>query len=73
MPGKALVVDANILIRAALGKRVRKVIETYAGQVSFFVPEVAYAEAEEHLPALAIAGAWNVRFVPLMPMRSTVP
>ena len=54
MPGKALVVDANILIRAALGKRVRKVIETYAGQVSFFVPEVAYAEAEEHLPALAI-------------------
>ena len=54
MPGKALVVDANILIRAALGKRVRRVIETYAGQVSFFVPEVAYAEAEEHLPALAI-------------------
>lgn len=54
MPGKALVVDANILIRAALGKRVRKVIETYAGQVSFFVPEVAYAEAEERLPALEI-------------------
>ena len=52
MPGKALVVDANILVRAVLGKRVRKVIETYAGQVSFFVPEVAYTEAEEHLPAL---------------------
>jgi hypothetical protein len=27
MPGKALVVDANILVRAVLGKRVRKVIE----------------------------------------------
>ena len=39
MPGKALVVDANILVRAALGKRVRKVIETYAGQISFFVPK----------------------------------
>ena len=54
MPGKALIVDANILVRAVLGIRVRKVIETYAGQVSFFVPEVAYAEAEEHLPTLVI-------------------
>src|SRR5438552_3613538 len=54
MPGKALIVDANILVRAVLGIRVREVIETYAGQVSFFVPEVAYAEAEEHLPSLAI-------------------
>lgn len=29
-------------------------METYAGRVSFFVPEVAYAEAEEHLPTLVI-------------------
>lgn len=54
MPGKALVVDANILVRAVLGKRVRKVIEAYAEEVTFFVPEVALAEAEEHLPALVI-------------------
>jgi len=54
MPSRALVVDANILVRAVLGRRVRDVIETYAGQVSFFVPEVAYAEAEEHVPALVI-------------------
>jgi predicted nucleic acid-binding protein len=54
MPSKALVVDANILIRAVLGKRVREVIEKYSGSVSFFIPEVAYAEAEEHLPALVI-------------------
>jgi|SRR5579862_1168523 len=54
MPSKALVVDANILVRAVLGKRVRDVIEKYAGQVSLFVPEVAYAEAEEHLPSLVI-------------------
>lgn len=40
MPGKAVVIDANILVRAVLGKRVREVIETYAAQVSFFVPEV---------------------------------
>lgn len=54
MPGRALVVDANVLVRAVLGRRVREVIEMYAGQVSFFVPEVAYAEAEEHVPALVI-------------------
>ena len=54
MPHRALVVDANILVRAVLGRRVREVIETYAGEVSFFVPESAYAEAEEHLAALVI-------------------
>ena len=54
MPGKALVVDANILVRAALGTRVRSVIEAHASQVSFFVPDVAYAEAEEHLPVLVV-------------------
>jgi predicted nucleic acid-binding protein len=52
VPSKALVVDANILVRAVLGRRVREVIETYAGEVSFFVPESAYVEAEEHLATL---------------------
>jgi len=54
MPSKALVVDANILVRAVLGKRVRGVIEAYAEDTSFFVPETAYAEAEEHLPTLIV-------------------
>jgi hypothetical protein len=54
MPSGALVVDANILVWAVLGKHVREVFETYAGDVSFFVPESAYAEAEEHLAAVGI-------------------
>jgi predicted nucleic acid-binding protein len=54
MPSRALVVDANILVRAVLGKRVRDVIETYSGDVLFSVPESAYAEAEEHLAALVV-------------------
>ncbi|HXB67908.1 MAG TPA: PIN domain-containing protein [Candidatus Acidoferrales bacterium] len=54
MPGKALVVDANILVRAVLGKRVREVIEAFSGGVSFFVPETAFAEAKEHVPALVV-------------------
>ena len=54
MPSRELVVDANILVRAVLGRRVRELIEMFAGEVSFFVPESAYAEADEHLAALVI-------------------
>jgi predicted nucleic acid-binding protein len=61
MPDKALVLDANILIRAVLGKRTRDVIEKYAEEVSFFVPEVAFADAEEHLPALVVGRGGDPR------------
>ena len=47
MPNRTLVVDANILVRAVLGKRVRAVMEAHAGTVSFFTPEIAYCEAED--------------------------
>ena len=53
MPSRGRVVDANILVRAVLGRRVRDVIEG-ASNVSFFVPETAFVEAEEHVAALAI-------------------
>jgi hypothetical protein len=52
MASRALVLDANILIRAVLGNRVRRILEKYADSVSFFIPEYAYAEAEEHLATL---------------------
>ena len=54
MPGRALVLDANILVRAVLGNRVRQIIETYTGSVSFFIPEAAYREAEEHVATLVL-------------------
>jgi len=59
MPNRALVVDANILVRAVLGKRVRAVIEAHAEEVSFFVPEAAYFEVEEHLPTLVVKHGGN--------------
>jgi predicted nucleic acid-binding protein len=49
---KPLILDANILARAVLGVRVRALIERYAEDVAFFVPESAIAEAQEHLPAI---------------------
>lgn len=54
MPRKALVLDANILIRAVLSQRVRRILEVHADDISFFLPETAYAEAEEHLAALVV-------------------
>jgi predicted nucleic acid-binding protein len=47
-----VVLDANILIRAVLGKRVREVIETYSSRVRFVAPDSAFAEAREHLPRI---------------------
>lgn len=48
-----IILDANILIRAVLGKHVRLLLETYAVRgVRFYAPEVAYADAERYLPAL---------------------
>ena len=54
MPSRALVLDANILIRAVLGQRVRRILEAHADSISFFVPEPAYEEAEQHLAALVV-------------------
>jgi predicted nucleic acid-binding protein len=52
MSNKAIVLDANILIRAALGKRVRELIIEHASTIKFFAPDVAYADARKYLPSL---------------------
>lgn len=52
MSKKSIVLDANILIRAVLGKRVRELIAENAETVQFFAPDVAYVDARKYLPAL---------------------
>ena len=52
MSNKAIVLDANILIRAVLGKRVQELIFENASTVKFFAPDVAYADTRKYLPAL---------------------
>lgn len=44
-----LVLDANILIRAILGRRLLPLLVRYGSTVQFFAPEFAFAEAREHL------------------------
>jgi predicted nucleic acid-binding protein len=52
MSGLAVVLDANILIRSAMGQRVPRLLTTYAATVNFLAPETAFVEAKRHLPAI---------------------
>ena len=48
-----IVLDANILIRAILGRRARHLIEVYQGQgARFFAPDVAFHDAKKYLPII---------------------
>jgi predicted nucleic acid-binding protein len=52
MTGKAIVLDANILIRTVLGTQARELIFKYAASVQFFAPDAAYADVRKYLPEL---------------------
>lgn len=47
-----IVLDANILIRAVLGKKVRNTIQRFANSTQFFTPDVCFTDARKYLPAL---------------------
>jgi predicted nucleic acid-binding protein len=51
--GKGLVLDANIILRAVLGIRVRQLLESYEDVADFYSPDACFAEAEAYLPSLA--------------------
>lgn len=53
MQSRRLIVDANILIRAVLGVRVRELIERYCESAAFYVAESNVEEALQYLAELA--------------------
>ena len=48
MQSRRLVIDANILVRAVLGVRVRELIERYCESVGFYVAESNVGEAMQY-------------------------
>ena len=52
MSPNLLVLDANILIRAVLGNKVRELLVTYSGVVGFFTPDVCVEDAQKYLPII---------------------
>lgn len=53
MQSKRIIVDANILIRAVLGVRVRELIERFCESTAFYVAESNVEEAMQYLSELA--------------------
>ena len=61
MSSKAIVLDANILIRAVLGRRVREILHKSDTTAKLFAPDVAVADAEKYLPTLLRKRGADVR------------
>jgi predicted nucleic acid-binding protein len=56
---RSIVLDANVLMRAVLGKRARQLIIEHAGHVAFYTPQIAYDDARRHLPTVFTKRGWN--------------
>jgi predicted nucleic acid-binding protein len=52
-PRKRIVLDANILVRAVFGLRVRSLLQAYEEDVAFYCPEVCFDDARRHIPVIA--------------------
>src|ERR1017187_2752427 len=52
-PGRGIVLDANILIRAVLGKRVCALLEAYEDAIAFYTPDVCFDDPREYIPRLS--------------------
>jgi hypothetical protein len=59
---KGLVVDANILIRAVFGERVRQILGTYEDAVAFYAPDVCFLDAARYIPDVAQRRNFSAEF-----------
>src|SRR3990167_11093966 len=62
MFSKVIVLDANVLIRAILGNKVRALITENIENIDFFTPDVCIADAQKYLPLL-----FEKRSIPIEP------
>ena len=62
MSSKLIILDANILIRAILGNKVRTLITDNIERIDFFTPEVCIADVQKYLPIL-----FEKRSIPIEP------
>jgi predicted nucleic acid-binding protein len=62
---KGLVLDANILLRAVFGNRVRERLYAYEEVVAFYAPDVSITDARKHIPPIAARRGTNPAFAEL--------
>jgi predicted nucleic acid-binding protein len=51
---KGIVLDANILLRAVFGERVTQILSRYEDEISFYSPDVCFADAREYVSKLSV-------------------
>lgn len=47
-----LVLDANIIIQAVLGSKIRQLLLNFSNSVEFFTPDICVEDAKKYLPSL---------------------
>jgi predicted nucleic acid-binding protein len=52
MTPRAILLDANVLMRGVLGRKVDRLLDQFALRVTFLAPDVAFDEVREHLAAV---------------------
>jgi len=57
---KGLVLDANILLRAVFGRRVREILETYEDEARFYTPDVCFEDAQRYIPVISTERGFDV-------------
>src|SRR5215472_11448878 len=57
---KGLVLDANILLRAVFGQRVRQIIEKYEDEARFYTPDVCFEDARRYIPEISSERGFDV-------------
>jgi predicted nucleic acid-binding protein len=57
---KGLVLDANILLRAVFGQRVRQLLETYEDEAIFYTPDACFDDARKYIPEVSIRRGTDV-------------
>ena len=50
---RGLVLDANILLRAVFGQRVRHLLEKYEDAARFYTPDVCFQDAQKYVPVVS--------------------
>ena len=57
---RAIVLDANISLRAVLATRVRTLIERYADTITLLTPRSCVDEARKYSPELCTKRGWSI-------------
>ncbi len=53
MTEKRLLLDANILVRALFGKKVRELLLSHLDTTEFYCPDICFPEARKYIPSIS--------------------